>query len=81
MHKLRLVGNEVWKACNETKQVIEVVVWDASKPEPEGQPALVCERKASSKKVQRLVEEIQKEASDFWITWKADTNVSFFEKD
>jgi hypothetical protein len=63
METLRDVGRAIWKACNETKQVIEVVVWDALQPEPKEHLPLILERAGSSLEVQKFVETIHQEVS------------------
>lgn len=63
MDKLRAAGRGIWKACNETKQVIEVIVWDASKPKPSMHLPLVLERAGKSPEIQELVAEIHEEVS------------------
>ncbi|KAF2093315.1 cucumopine synthase [Rhizodiscina lignyota] len=59
-------GQGIWKACNETKQVIEVIVWDASQPEPTGHLPLILERKGCSNEVVKLVEAIHDETEKSW---------------
>ncbi len=61
MDKLRQAGRGIWKACNETKQVVEVVVWDATKPEPKGHIPLALERAGKSPEIQELVTNIHEE--------------------
>lgn len=61
MDKLRAVGKGVWKACHETKQVIEAIVWDAAQPEPRGHIPLHLERIGTTVEVKRLVEAIHAE--------------------
>ncbi|UNI19533.1 hypothetical protein JDV02_005713 [Purpureocillium takamizusanense] len=66
MSRLREVGNSVWKACKDSKQVIEVVVWDASQPQPTDPIPLATERTGSSAEVKELVEEIHAETKKSW---------------
>lgn len=63
METLRKVGRAIWKACNETKQIIEVVVWDALQPEPKEHIPLILERAGSSPEVHKLIETIHQEVS------------------
>lgn len=63
MAKLRQAGLGVWRACNETKQVIEVIVWDANEPEPISYLPLVLERAGCTPEVHRLVASIHGEVS------------------
>ncbi|PHH83508.1 hypothetical protein CDD82_59 [Ophiocordyceps australis] len=48
MEKLRNVGNCVWKAHTENKQIIEVIAWDAREPEPKQLVPLALERTGST---------------------------------
>ncbi|PHH93329.1 hypothetical protein CDD83_7114 [Cordyceps sp. RAO-2017] len=64
--ELRQVGNAVWKACSDTKQVIEVIVWDASQPEPTARLPLARERRGASAEVKELVEAIYEETDKSW---------------
>lgn len=61
MDKLRAAGNGIWKACNETKQVIEAIVWDAAKPEPTEHLSLHIERIGATAEVKNLVKIIHAE--------------------
>jgi hypothetical protein len=63
METLRRAGRAIWNACSETKQVMEVVVWDASLPEPKEHIPLVLERIGRSPEVQDLVAAIHEEVS------------------
>jgi hypothetical protein len=65
MDKLRTAGRGIWKACNKTKEVIEVVVWDATKPEPRAPVPLTLERAGKSPEIQKLVAEIHDEVGTF----------------
>ncbi|KAK2736422.1 hypothetical protein FQN57_000755 [Myotisia sp. PD_48] len=67
MEKLRSAGLGVWKACNETKRVIEVIVWNASKPEPRGvELVLSLERTGTLQQVKELVLQIHEETEASW---------------
>ncbi|KFX90089.1 hypothetical protein V490_06661 [Pseudogymnoascus sp. VKM F-3557] len=66
MDKLRAAGNGVWKACCTTKEVIEVVVWDADTPEPTEHLPLVLERTGVTDEVKELVREIHNETEKSW---------------
>lgn len=61
MDRLREAGRGIWKACNETKQVMEVIVWDASKSPPKRHIPLALERSGVSPEIQKLVAEIHEE--------------------
>lgn len=61
MANLAKAGNAIWNACNHSKQVIEVVVWDAAKPEPTGHLPLSLERAGVSREVSDLVDAIHSE--------------------
>ncbi|UNI13845.1 hypothetical protein JDV02_000544 [Purpureocillium takamizusanense] len=73
--KLREVGNSIWRACNETKQVIDVIVWDASQPEPTGHLPLICERRGATTEVNDLVEAIHEETEASWSGISNDLHV------
>ncbi|TQV92189.1 cucumopine synthase [Cordyceps javanica] len=76
MEKLRTAGRGVWKACNETKQVIEVIVWNADQPKPKGRIPLKLERVGVSPEVQDLVAAIHQETEASWSGISKDlTNV------
>ncbi|KAM0671078.1 hypothetical protein ACQRIU_001473 [Beauveria bassiana] len=66
MDKLRTAGRGIWKACNETKQVIEVIVWDASQPKPKGRIPLALERAGVSPEIRDLVAAIHQETEASW---------------
>ncbi|PWY72280.1 cucumopine synthase [Aspergillus heteromorphus CBS 117.55] len=66
MENLRLAGNAVWKACNKTKQIIEVIVWDASQPEPTEHLPLQLERIGVTDEVKALVHRIHDETERYW---------------
>ncbi|RAL13543.1 cucumopine synthase [Aspergillus homomorphus CBS 101889] len=66
MAQLVRAGTAIWNACNSSKQVIEVVVWDATKPEPTEQLFLPLERMGTTKEVMRLVEAIHAETEKSW---------------
>ena len=62
MEKLRRLGNEVWKSQFGTKEPIEVILWDASTPEPGLQSlSLRLQRTGVTKEVKKLVREIHEE--------------------
>jgi hypothetical protein len=62
LEKLRWLGNEVWKTQLELKQPIEVILWDASTPEPGPESlALRLQRTGVTKEVKELVQEIHNE--------------------
>lgn len=64
MDKLRWVANEVWKyQCETRKHPIEVVLWDASKPEPDPNKLDLFkhQRAGVSEEVKKLVDEIHTE--------------------
>ncbi|KAF7596923.1 hypothetical protein BBP40_011968 [Aspergillus hancockii] len=63
LEKLRWVAEEIWRSQCETKQPIEVVLWDASKPEPDFKnlPVFKVQRTGVTNEVKSLVEEIYKE--------------------
>jgi hypothetical protein len=60
---LHSVANQVWKRQCEAKEPIEVVVWDASKPEPDPKDMSLSSsrRTGASKEVRDFVGEIYKE--------------------
>ncbi|GLA42716.1 hypothetical protein AnigIFM63309_011264 [Aspergillus niger] len=69
MDKLRWVADEVWKCqCETTKHPIEVILWDASKPEPDPNELDLFKhhRAGVSKEVRDLVEEIHTETQKCW---------------
>lgn len=62
LEKLRWLGNEVWKSQFETKQPIEVILWEASAPEPDPKSLpLRLQRTGATQEVQDLVKEIHEE--------------------
>lgn len=61
MPNLVRAGNAIWNACNHSKQVVEVVVWDAAKPEPTDHLPLSLERTGVSRDVSQLVDTIHRE--------------------
>ena len=62
LEKLRWLGNEVWRSQYETKQPIEVILWDASKPEPDSKNLLLrLQRTGVTEEVKSLVKEIHEE--------------------
>lgn len=64
LEKLRWLGKEVWKSQLETKEPIEVIVWDASRPDPKPEDlSLRLQRTGVTKEVQNLVREIHNEVS------------------
>ncbi|KAL2863992.1 cucumopine synthase [Aspergillus lucknowensis] len=64
--KLVRAGNAIWNACNNTKEIIEVIVWDAYESEPTEHLPLPLERMGVSKEVMRLVETIHGETEKSW---------------
>ncbi|KAJ5851863.1 uncharacterized protein N7529_011248 [Penicillium soppii] len=67
LEKLRWLGNEVWKTQLELKQPIEVILWDASTPEPGPESlALRLQRTGVTKEVKELVQEIHNETDKSW---------------
>ncbi|KAF9883233.1 hypothetical protein FE257_003827 [Aspergillus nanangensis] len=59
LEKLRLVGDEIWKGQLGAKKAFEVVVWDASEPEPDAQSlCLRLQRPGVTEEVKSLVNEI-----------------------
>ncbi|KAF9886560.1 hypothetical protein FE257_011332 [Aspergillus nanangensis] len=72
MDELRAAGNGVWKACSQTKQAIDVVVWDASKPEPTEHLSLPMERIGITTEVKALVEAIHAETEKSWSGLSSD---------
>ncbi|KAK2752868.1 hypothetical protein FQN54_008021 [Arachnomyces sp. PD_36] len=75
MERLREAGNRIWKACNRTKQVIEVVVWDASEPEPMERLPLPVERTGVTLKAKKLVQEIHDETEKSWSGTSSDLDL------
>jgi hypothetical protein len=62
LERLRWLGNEVWKSQVETKDPIEVIVWDGSMPEPGSESlGLRLQRTGLTKEVRSLVQEIHQE--------------------
>lgn len=63
LQTLRWVADEVWKSQCEAKQPIEVVVWDASKSEPDPKQISLFkfQRTGVSQEVRSFVDEIHKE--------------------
>jgi hypothetical protein len=62
LEKLRWLGNKVWKCQLETKEPTEVILWDASTPEPGPQSlSLRLQRTGVTKEVKDLVREIHEE--------------------
>ncbi len=60
--KLCWLGNELWKNQFETKNPIEVVLWDASMPEPDPKSlSLRLQRTGVTQEVKGLVKEIHEE--------------------
>ncbi|KAL4808805.1 cucumopine synthase [Aspergillus unguis] len=74
MEKLRAVGTGVWNACSTTKEAIEVIVWDASTPEPAGPVPLIpdCARISSTDEVRALVDSIHAETEKSWSGLSSD---------
>ncbi|PHH66791.1 hypothetical protein CDD81_5923 [Ophiocordyceps australis] len=66
MEKLRNVGNCVWEACTKSKQIIEVIAWDAREPEPKELVPLALERTGSTAEVRQLVNAIHAETDKSW---------------
>ncbi|OJJ70095.1 hypothetical protein ASPBRDRAFT_129539 [Aspergillus brasiliensis CBS 101740] len=69
MEKLRWVADEIWKfQCETRKHPIEVVLWDASKPEPDPDKLDIFkgQRAGVSKQVKNLVHEIHTETQKYW---------------
>ncbi|KAF5862430.1 hypothetical protein ETB97_011704 [Aspergillus alliaceus] len=68
MDKLRWVADQVWKSQYETKQPIEVVLWDASTPEPDPKKLSLfdLQRAGVTKEVKDLVDEIHRETQKSW---------------
>ncbi|GKZ37275.1 hypothetical protein AbraIFM66950_008732 [Aspergillus brasiliensis] len=69
MEKLRWVADEIWKLqCETRKHPIEVVLWDASKPEPDPDKLNIFngQRAGVSKEVRNLVDEIHTETQKYW---------------
>ncbi|KAG2003959.1 hypothetical protein GB937_009196 [Aspergillus fischeri] len=65
---LRWVADKIWKSQCEAKEPIDVVVWDASKPEPDPKRISLFkfQRTGVSSEVRSLVEEIHKETEKSW---------------
>lgn len=62
MPTLRRVGNEIWKTQQVKRQPIEVIVWDASQPEPKLESlSLNLQRTGVTQEVRDLVSKIHKE--------------------
>lgn len=62
LEKLRWLGKEVWKSQIETKEPIEVILWDASNQEPSPRGlSLRLQRTGATKEVKDLVQEIHEE--------------------
>ncbi|OGE56182.1 hypothetical protein PENARI_c003G03345 [Penicillium arizonense] len=67
LEKLRWLGNKVWKCQLETKEPTEVILWDASTPEPGPQSlSLRLQRTGVTKEVKDLVREIHEETDKTW---------------
>ncbi|GLA33810.1 hypothetical protein AnigIFM63309_003831 [Aspergillus niger] len=63
IHKLRKAGNSLWHACYDTAQAIEVVVWDATQPEPTQYLPIQIRRTSASEEVKNIIQEIHTETS------------------
>lgn len=64
LEKLRQLGKEVWKSQLEKKEPTEVVVWDASGPEPRSEDlSLRLQRTGVTEEVKSIVQEIHNEVS------------------
>ncbi|GES62024.1 hypothetical protein ATEIFO6365_0005002500 [Aspergillus terreus] len=65
---LHSVANQIWKRQCEAKEPIEVVVWDASKPEPNSKDMSLSSsrRTGVSKEVRDFVRKIYKEIEKSW---------------
>lgn len=61
IEKLKKAGSLLWQAISETSDPTEVIVWDASKTEPEGYIPLALERTGVTDEVKELVREIHNE--------------------
>lgn len=62
LDKLRWLGKEVWKNQIEMKEPIEVILWDASTPEPGSENlSLRLQRTGATREVKNLVREIHEE--------------------
>ncbi|KAL3471101.1 hypothetical protein BJX99DRAFT_250724 [Aspergillus californicus] len=68
LETLHWVADKIWQSQCDTKQPIEVVLWDASKPEPDPKsiPLFASQRTGVSKEVKNLVDEIYKETEKSW---------------
>ncbi|KAF5862434.1 hypothetical protein ETB97_011708 [Aspergillus alliaceus] len=73
MGKLRKTGELIWAACSKTKQVIEVILWDADMSEPTENLLLISEGAGVTVPVKRLVQEINDEAMEFYICSRTPT--------
>lgn len=56
--KLQKAGNLLWHACYDTAQAIDVVVRDATQPEPMGHLPILIQRTGVSEEVKKIVQEI-----------------------
>lgn len=62
LENLRWLGKEVWKSQIETKEPIEVILWDASNHEPSPRSlSLRLQRTGATEEVKKLVREIHEE--------------------
>ncbi|KAJ5041418.1 hypothetical protein NUH16_003382 [Penicillium rubens] len=76
LKKLRWLGNEVWKSRFEKKQPIEVILWDASKPETDPKSLPLClQRTGATKEVKGLVQGIHEETEKSWSSISDDVSI------
>ncbi|KAJ5301910.1 hypothetical protein PENANT_c062G11603 [Penicillium antarcticum] len=67
LEKLRCVGNEIWKSQFETKDPIEVILWDGATPEPGVERlSLRLQRTGVTEEVKNVVQEIHQETDKSW---------------
>ncbi|GLA14530.1 hypothetical protein AnigIFM62618_000912 [Aspergillus niger] len=66
IRKLRKAGNSLWHACYDTAQAIEVVVWDATQPEPTQYLPIQIRRTSASEEVKNIIQEIHVRTETSW---------------
>lgn len=69
LEKLRWLGKVVWESQTEKKEPIEVVVWDASSPDPKPEDlSLRLQRPGVTVEVKNIVQEIHNEVSSIYFS-------------
>ncbi|KAA8646841.1 hypothetical protein EYZ11_012081 [Aspergillus tanneri] len=73
--KLRNAGDGLWRACYETAQAIDVVVWDATQPEPVGSLPLQIQRTGVNEEVKNIIREIHVKTNRSWSGLSEDLEI------